>query len=147
MRRFWFFLMFSVMMLWLPGCGKDREAITGLTFERGSGSAWGNQLYISITQSGIATLRYIPDGSSDLVELKNLSITKERWQAVLLQLGQLDLEKEKTNLIGKFFGKRDGGDFRRLTITYGSETVTYLWPENGQTLEALLEQLVREVAG
>lgn len=147
MRRICFFLMFSVMMLWLPGCGKDRGAITGLTFERGNGSVWGDQLYINITQSGIITLRYIPEGSGKLVERENLPITQEQWQAVLAQLEQLTLEQEKTNLIGKLFGKRDGGDFRRLTVTYGSETVTYRWPENGQTLESLLEQLVREVSG
>jgi len=147
MRRIWPFLLFPIVMLWLTGCSRGREPITGLTFERGSGSVWGDQLYISITQRKITTLRYIPDGSGEQVERENLPITQQQWQAVLAQLEQLTLEKERTNPIGKLFGKQDGGDFRRLTITCGSETVTCRWPKNGQALESLLEQLVREVTG
>lgn len=147
MRKAWLILILPVMLLWLPGCGKGREPVTGLTFERGNGSVWGNQFYISMTQTGITTLRYIPDGSGELVERENLPITREQWEAVLAQLEQLTLEREKPNLIGSLFGKQDGGDFRHLTVTYGSETVTYRWPENGQALEALLEQLAGEVAG
>jgi len=147
MRRIWLFLMLPVMMLLLPGCGKDREPVTGLTFERGSGSVWGNQLYIRMTETEIVTLRYIPEGSGELVELENLPITQEQWQAVRDQLEQLTLEEEKPKLLGKLFGKQDGADFRRLTVAYGAETVTCRWPENGQALEGLLEQLVREVTG
>ena len=147
MRRIWRFLIFPVMMLCLPGYSKGRRLITALTFKRDGGSVWGNQLYISITLTGITTLRYISDGSGEPVELENLPITQDRWQTVLAQLEQLTLQQEKTNFIGKLFGKQDGGDFRRLTVTYGRETVTYRWPENGQALESLLEQLVREVTG
>ena len=147
MRRFWLFLMLPVMMLGLPGCSKGREPVTGLTFERGNGSVWGNQLYIHMTEAGITTLRYIPDGSGELVEQENLPLTAAQWQAVLEQVEQLALEREKSSLIGKLFGKQDGGDFRRLTVIYGSEAVIYRWPENGQALESLLEQLVREVTG
>ena len=123
----------------------DRETVTGLTFERGSGSVWGNQLYICMTEAQIVTLRYIPEGTSDLVELQNLPITQEQWQTVCQQLEQLTLEEAKPKLPGKLFGKQDGGDFRHLTVAYGSETVDYRWPENGQALETFLEQLVREV--
>lgn len=147
MRRIWLLLMLPVVMLGVPGCGKGRGPVTGLTFERGNGSVWGDQLYVSLTASGITALRYVPDGSGELVERENLPLTAEQWQAVLDRLEQLTLEREKSSLIEKLFGKQDGGDFRRLTVTYGTESVPCRWPDNGQPLEALLEQLVKEVAG
>lgn len=147
MRRIWLFAILPVLMLWLSGCGKDRKAVTELIFERGNGSVWGHQFYIRMTPTRIAVLRYIPDGSGELTERENIPIAPEQWQAVLSQLEQLTLVKERSNRIGALFGKQDGSDFRRLTVVCGSESVSYRWPEDGQALEALLEQLVQEAAG
>lgn len=149
MRKLWLILLTPVLMLLMPGCHRSNSAepVTGLTFERGSGSVWGDQLYISLTQERITTLRYIPEGSGELEILEDLPITQDQWQAIIQELEKLPLEREKPNLLEKLFGKQDGTDFRRLTVTRGTETVTYRWPEKGEALELLLEQLVGEVTG
>ena len=146
MRRIWLLGMLPVRMLRLPGCGKYREAVTELIFERGNGSEWGHQLYIRITPTRIAALRYIPAGFGEPIDREDIPIAPEQWQAVLWQLEQLSLVKERANLIRNFFGKQDGSDYRRLVVSYGSKSISYRWPKNGQTLESLLERLVQEVA-
>lgn len=140
-RIIWLILLTPVLLF--PGCSQSRTsaAVTGLTFDRGCGSTWGNQLYISLTQTRITTLRYIPEGSSELQILEDLPITPRQWQSITQALEQLTLKKEKTTLSGK----QDGGDYRCLTLTYGKKSVTYRWPDNGAILETLLEQLVQEV--
>lgn len=141
-RILWLFLLLPVL---LAGCGGKTERLTGLTFDRGSGSTWGNQLYIVLMQTQIVTLRYIPAGTGELVTLEQLPITAEQWQTVVDALEKLQLEEEKTSWLGKLFEKQDGGDYRRLTLTYGERSAVYRWPADGQQLEALLEQLVSEV--
>ena len=143
-RLLWLFLLFPVL---LTGCGKKTETLTGLTFDRGSGSAWGSQLYIALAETQIVTLRYIPAGTGELVTLEQLPITSEQWQAIVDALEKLQLKEEKTSWLGKLFEKQDGSDYRRLTLTYGETSVTYRWPAEGAQLERLLEQLVSEVAG
>lgn len=141
-RILWLFLLLPVL---LAGCGGKTEKLTGLTFDRGSGSTWGNQLYIVLTQTQIVTLRYIPAGTGELVTLEQLPITAEQWQTVVDALEKLQPEEEKTSWLGKLFEKQDGGDYRRLTLTYGEHSAVYRWPADGQQLEDLLEQLVSEV--
>lgn len=148
MRRFlWLFIFVPILLL--TGCGREpvRSKLTGLTFDRGSGSVWGDQLYLCLTETEILTLRYIPEGSGELKTLERLPVTQEQWQAITSVLEQLTLEKEKDSLLGKLFQKQDGGDYRRLTLTYGETSIIYRWPAEGAQLESLLEQLVSEVTG
>lgn len=146
-RLLWLILLLPVLLL--SGCGHKPElqALTGLTFDRANGSQWGNQLYIALTQTQIVTLRYIPEGSGELVTLEQLPVTAEQWQTLAAALEQLPLEEEKTSFLEKLFPRQDGSDHRRLTLTYGEASVTYRWPAEGTQLESLLEQLVCEVVG
>lgn len=146
-RLLWLILLLPVLLL--SGCSHKPElqALTGLTFDRTNCSQWGNQLYIALTQTQVVTLRYIPEGTGELTELEQLPITAEQWQRLVAALEQLPLEEEKTSFLEKLFPRRDGGDQRRLTLTYGETSVTYRWPAEGAQLESLLEQLVSEVVG
>lgn len=146
-RILWLFLFLPVLLL--PGCGQAPagQDLTGLTFQRGNGSAWGDQLYISMTREQIQVLRYIPAGTAEPVTLEQLPVTQEQWQAITQALAQLPLEAERTSLLAKLFPKRDGGDYRRLTLICGEKAVAYRWPAQGAQLEQLLEQLVEEVTG
>lgn len=139
-----------LLLLPLTGCGRSvpTEAPNGIVFERGHGSAWGNQFYIEICPERIIVARYIPEGSSELGIVEDIAITREQWQQVESQLASMTLEKEQVSLWKRLFGGRaqDGGEYRRLTLLYGDRELSCRWPADGEGLEALLEQLVREVA-
>lgn len=134
--------------LLLQGCSSapGSDTPTGLIFDRGNGSVWGNQLYIHLTKNTIITARYIPEGSAELMTLEQLPIPPEQWQLISQALQQLKPEREKPSLLEKLFPKQDGGDYRRLTLIYGQKEITCRWPVGGEQLEALLEQLIREVS-
>ncbi len=146
-RVVWLFLLLPVLLM--PGCSHEPtlQSLAGVTFDRGSGSVWGNQLYISLTETRIVTLRYIPKGTAEQKTLEQLPLAPEQWQEVVRVLEQLPLEKEKRSLLENLFPKQDGGDYRRLTLTYGKTAITYRWPDEGTQLERLLEQLAEEVSG
>ena len=144
-RMIWLIALLPVLML--SGCGLKPELknLTGLAFERGNGSSWGDQLYISLTQSQILTLRYIPAGTGQLVTLEQIPITQDQWQAIVRVLEQLPLKEKRTSLLGGLFQKQDGSDYRKLTLAYGEKKIAYEWPAEAEGLERLLEQLVEEV--
>ena len=140
--------MLGLALALLAGCdAKADDPITGIKFDRGHGSMWGNQFYIEIRQEQIVTANYIPEGTADLVSVQNIPITPEQWEALTALLEQLPLEKARTNLSEK--NKLDGGEYRRLTLIResrkGEKEYTYRWPsgEKANELEALLEQLVK----
>ena len=136
-------LIFGVFLL--TGCGiRSSAAITGIVFNRGHGSAWGNQFYIEICSGEILLARYIPEGGSELVTLEHIPITQEQWQSVLRTVEQLPLEKARTNLWEK--QKVDGSEFRELTLVRGKKETTYWWPNipQAQQLEQLLEGLLAD---
>lgn len=143
-KMLWLLLLLPVL---LCGCGQTpkTEQLTGLTFERGNGSVEGDRLYIAMTESQITTLRYMPADSAQVQLLEQLSITPEQWQSVIRALEQLTLERKKVSFLEKLFPRQDGGDYRKLTLTYGEQEIAYRWPSNGQLLESVLEQLVAEV--
>lgn len=140
-------LLFCVPLL-LQGCSSapGSDVPTGLIFDRGNGSVWGNQLYIQLTQDTIITARYIPEGSTELKTLEQIPLAPGQWQAIAQALQQLKPEQERPSLLKKLFPKQDGGDYRRLTLIYGQKEITCRWPAGGEQLEALLEQLIREVS-
>ena len=137
--------LFLMVVLLLSGCGTKRNSeITTITFNRGHGSAWGNQFYIQINSEEIVTANYIPEGSWDLVTVEHLPITDEEWQPIKSTVEQLPLEKVRTTIGEK--QKLDGGEFRELTLTRDRKEVTYYWPDTpeAQQLEQFLETLLQE---
>ena len=58
-------VVFALLILLLTGCAaKEEDAVTGIIFERGHGSAWGNQFYIQLEAEQIVSASYIPEASS-----------------------------------------------------------------------------------
>lgn len=136
---------FIVLMLLLTGCSTRKEdAVTGIKFNRGHGSAWGNQFYIEINEEEIVLARYIPEGSSELVTVEQIPITDTQWQKIKSTVEQLPLEKARTKLWEK--QKLDGSEFRELTLVRGKKQTTYWWPNipEAQQLEQLLENLLAD---
>ena len=138
--------LFLMAALLLSGCGAKRNSeITKIIFNRGHGSAWGNQFYIKISPEEIVTARYIPEGSWDLVTVEHLPITDAQWQTVISTVEQLPLEKARTNIWEK--QKLDGSEFRELTLVRGKKEVTYYWPNTpeAQQLEQFFETLLSDI--
>lgn len=120
--------------------------VTKLTFDRGHGSAWGNQFYIELSPEEIVILRYIPEGSAELETREHIPIREDTWKQLQTHLEALTLEEETVSLWQRLFGskKLDGGAYRRLILSYEDRAVTYRWPEGGDALEAFLETLAKE---
>lgn len=144
-------LLFAVV---LAACGKQEDGmLTGIIFNRGHGSAWGNQLYIELCADEIAMLQYIPEGSMDLETAQHIPVTATQWQDIIAVVQGLPLEKEQPSLRERLFSisKLDGGLYRNLTLQWqtekGVKQVQYKWPTDprAQELEALLEALVQNV--
>lgn len=134
----------SAFLLLLSGCnGKEDDAVTGIKFERGHGSVWGNQFYIEISDDEIVTARYIREGTGELVTEEHIPITDAQRQTIRTVAQQLPLEKERTQLWGK--RKADGTEFRKLTLICGTKETVYRWPNTPEAnqLEQLLESMVK----
>lgn len=133
----------------LLACTRDGGVLTGIRFDRGHGSAWGNQFYIEVHPQQIAQLRYIPEESGELTVCENIPITGEQWQQLAEAVGALELKEKRNTWREALFGaaRQDGGEYRTLTLLWErkSETkeITYQWPRSDQAnaLEALLEGL------
>lgn len=137
--------LFMMVALLLSGCGAKRNSeITKIIFNRGHGSAWGNQFYIRISPAEIETARYIPEGSGDLVTVEHLPMADARWQTIKSIVEQLPLEKARTDIWEK--QKLDGSEFRELTLVRGKKEVTYYWPDTpeAQQLEQFFETLLAD---
>lgn len=143
-RRLWV-LVPLLALGFLAACGKESRTMTKFVFDRGHGSAWGNQLYIEICPEEITLLRQVGEDGA-LQTKEHLPITGEDWRQLEGLLEDVTLEKPpawKRLFTGNV---KDGGLYRRLTITYDGEQISYWWPENGDALEHFLEQLAREAA-
>ncbi len=146
-----FCILAALMLLTgLPGCQtKQDPALTGLIFDRGSGSEWGNQLYIEVNSGQIVTLRYVSQETGQLETLEQIPIQPEQWEAIAAALGKLELQKDTASWKDWLLGssKLDGGQYRKLSLIYdagGKETQTdYRWPDSPEAgqLEAMLETL------
>lgn len=128
----------------LAGCGAKDESITGIKFNRGHGSMWGNQFYMDLAPTEIVCARYIPEGGWDLVTVEHIPITDARWQSIKSMVEQLPLEKARTDIWEK--QKLDGSEFRELTLVRGGKEITYYWPNTpeAQQLEQHFETLLAE---
>jgi len=141
-----------MLLIGLSGChGKEDYGLTGIIFDRGHDSAWGNQLYMQVCSTQIVSLRYIAKDTGQLETLEHIPIRPEQWEALKSAVLHLDLQKDTVSWKERFFGRRklDGGAYRNLSLIYssgGKETTTkYQWPESSeaQELEAMLGQLAQ----
>ena len=137
-----------LFLLSLTACAQkevDGE-VTKLIFDRGHGSAWGNQLYMEICPQEITLLRKVgADGA--LHTWENLPVSAENWEQLEAILKNISLEKESVSLWQSLFAsqKRDGGLYRNLTLVYGEKQLRCQWPADDGGLEAFLELLAQEV--
>ena len=143
-----------LVFLMLCGCSVAEETpdtVTRVIFERGHGSAWGNQFYMDVCTDEILQARYFrpDDPGGELMEESGRPITSEQWEQILSAVEELapSLVPERKPLWQRLFGRGealDGTEFHHLTL-YASDddSVRYEWPKNEQAaaLEALLEQL------
>ena len=144
------FLLSGVILFSLTGCHQEESGeMTQITFERGSGSIWGNQFYIEVCPRQILLVRYFPEGSSQQQTKEQIPITQEQWDTLFRAVQALELTPEKTSFLQTLFGGQmlDGGEYRKLTLVWqtaaGEKEITYRWPGGPQAdrLEQLLEQL------
>ncbi|MBQ7016783.1 MAG: hypothetical protein IJN10_07515 [Firmicutes bacterium] len=154
MRKILSYAMCIVLcMAMLSGCGKKVEeegTLVGVIFERGHGSAWGNQFYMEVCEDEIIQANYISEDSADLVTEEHIAITSEQWQEICDVIEKMELEKVKSSAWKEQLGVDilDGGAYHELSLIWktekGEKSVAYHWPEDeaGAALEQLLEQLL-----
>lgn len=138
----------------LAGCRNDDPGVlAGVIFDRGHGSAWGNQFRVELVADEITLLQYIPEGSGDLETKEHLPLEAQQWNEISEAVQELELTEDRPTLLQKFFegNKLDGGEYRKLILQWQQgekvKEVEYLWPEGeqAQKLEKLLEQLTAAV--
>ena len=131
----------ALFSLW--GCGTKETAVTELHFNRGHGSAWGNQFRIEVNAREVVFAEYVSSETGELVTVSHIPVSDAQWQALLSLLEQLPLEKARSDAWE--FNKLDGGEFRELTLLRGGKKTEYAWPNvpQAQELEQFLENLIR----
>jgi len=141
-----------MLLTGLSGChAKADYVLTGIIFDRGHDSAWGNQLYMKIYSTEIVRLHYISKDTGQLEILEHIPIQPEQWEALKCAVLDLELRKDTLSWRERLFGhsKLDGGAYRNLSLVYsggGKEVTTkYQWPEStqAQELEDMLEHLAQ----
>ncbi len=142
--------MFAALMLLtgLSACrAKDEPVLTGILFDRGHGSMWGNQLYIEVRRNEIVTAGFISERTGDWETREHIPITEDQWKALEAAVLKLELQEETVSWKDRLFGGTvlDGGEYRHLSLVRGKEECKYRWPnsEEARALEALLEQLAK----
>lgn len=141
-------LLGALLILGISGCGtKEESVMTGIRFDRGHGSVWGNQFYIEVQEKEIVKTSFFQEGAQDQTVCEHVPITVQQWEEICKAVETLELVEDRPSLIQKVLGNRklDGGEYRTLTLLYEEEEIAYKWPADGnaQELEALLEQLVK----
>ena len=135
----------------LAACEQKEAKLVGIQFERGHGSQWGNQFYVEVTAREIVITRYFQTGASEQTVREHVPLSQAQWECLADTLRTLELKEAQDSWLDQILGfdKVDGGEFRRLTLTWetekGTKRVSYQWPQDVQaaSLEALLEQLAR----
>lgn len=144
------FLLGVFLMLGITGCDtKEVGVITGIRFERGHGSMWGNQFYIEVRTDEIREARFFPEGGQNQVTREHIPVSAQQWEALCRAVDALELVEYRTSFWQKLFGnkKLDGGEYRTLTLIRQNgateEETVYRWPSASEALalETLLEQL------
>lgn len=138
-------ILWLILPLLLVACTRNTGTPAAVIFERGHGSVWGNQFYIVVTAERIVCARYIPEGSSELVQVEAVAIEQAQWQQILELLALQPLQKKRLLSGGN---KLDGGEFRTLTLVDETgKQISYNWPqtETAGQLEQLLTGLVMNI--
>lgn len=141
----WALLLLAFLLL--AGCGpREHGEMTGIIFDRGHGSEWGNQFHIEVCAREIVVARYFPNGSADQNTCEHVPITVQQWEAICQAIRSMDLREKRTSWFQKIWAssKQDGGEYRTLTVIWDQDVeIVYQWPESQQAkdLETLLEQL------
>ena len=138
----------------LTACTQEQATLSGILFDRGHGSAWGNQFYIEVYPEEIAVMRHFPNGAQEQTVSEHIPITAEQWQQLTEAIENLQLQKKSTPWWKKLFtsSRQDDGEYRNLTLGWetGGKTAqtAYQWPQSTQAnaLEALLEQFAATAA-
>lgn len=145
-----------MLLTGLPACQvKQNAPLTAIGFDRGHSSAWGNQLYVEVQKTEIVVLKRVVKDTGELEVLEHIPIAPEQWDTLESAVLMLELQEDTVSWKDRLFGgsKLDGGERRSLSLTYGSgekeSTAKYRWPasKEANAFEALLEQLLQEVAG
>lgn len=137
-------LLLLLLLFSLSGCGADvtDETLSGITYEYGNGSTWGDGFFITITEQEIVTLRCFMDGEE--IMASNIPIPPEAWEMIAHTVIDLAPEKDRS-LPWEPPGKLDGGDYRILTLTLetksGMKDTVCKWPADGDLLEQQLKEL------
>lgn len=148
------FIAALLLLTGLSACGVNEESVlSGIIFERGHGSMWGNQLYLDVRANQINRIQYIVDETMVLESRENIPIVPEQWQALENAVLCLDLKEDKSSWKDILFGssKLDGGEYTKLTLIWRTghkeKEINYLWSQSQQSavLEAILEQLMDTV--
>lgn len=108
--RVWAF--FAMTALLLTGCkAKEDGEITGGIFDRGHGSAWGNQFYIEVCADEIVLARYFPENSQDQETCEHILITPKQWSEICVSIQSMDLQEDRIRLWQDLWKshKLDGG--------------------------------------
>lgn len=153
MKRFLLLFTFVPLLCSLSACSAGKETsgvLTGVIFERGHGSAWGNQFYIHVSQQEILSLRYVSKATGNMETRTHISITQQQWQQIEAAVQAMELQVEKPSVRGRLLGssRLDGTEYRKLSLVtqVGDEQVetAYQWPQSSQAaaLEALFEQFI-----
>ncbi|MBR5519116.1 MAG: hypothetical protein IKU55_00205 [Clostridia bacterium] len=135
--------------------GTDSAALQRVIFDRGHGSAWGNQFSTELTPSEIVITRFFcpSDPSRTLVTRVNLAIASEEWQQIAVAatavLPQISPEKHGLQLFpfSRRLQKLDGSAYRKLTLFFlrrrKLRSISAELPDSpeARTLEHLLERL------
>ena len=129
---------------------EEEGTLVGVIFERGHGSAWGNQFYMEVCEDEIIQANYISEDSADLVTEEHIAITSEQWQEICDAIEKMELKKVRSSAWKEQLGADilDGGAYHELSLIWktekGEKSVAYHWPEDeaGAALEQLLEQLL-----
>lgn len=141
-----------MLLTGLSGCHAKKDyALTGIIFDRGHGSVWGNQLYMEVHSTQIVKLRYISKDTGQLETLEQIPIRLEQWEALKAAVLNLELQEQTASWKERLFGhsKLDGGEYRNLSLIYsggGKEVATkYQWhgSAEAQELEDMLELLAQ----
>lgn len=151
MKRIWMIALL-ILLTGLAACrAKEDPVLSGIVFERGHGSMWGNQFYIDVNADQVNQLRFVSDDTQEPDTRENIPVLPEQWRELEDAVKCLDLKEEKDFWLDKIVGqaKLDGGEYRKLTLRWknGDEEIeiNYKWTQSQHTekLEALLEQLAQ----
>ena len=146
------YLLIMMAALLFSGCGKKQAAppeppgkLVGVTYSRSGGMERGNDFYIRIKSGRIEAMEYFDLEVLEDIQVKDLELDAENWEAVEAMLTQMwptleekEPQKKRSRLYwmlnGFWEGEPmilDGGDRTDFSLTWetgeGTVTIPYRW--------------------